>query len=357
MHAFVAPPAPPAAVRVWRAPASHAHVVPAGATTALPRCAWRKSAIPVAAAVAAAWGFAGGLSSGPRASRRRCANSKVSSSRALAPALRRGVAVSASASPTVDAPPKRKQREAPTPFPEDELFHPAMKRLMEILAQDRPREHELEDALYDLQDVHGSDMQWAIWPKTIDEARTSTYARGCFRLLRGIVRVIAQGRGPCRSAAVSLLLSLMVGGANLTQVPAVLAVQCGAVSALCRAAREGEDTTVLGVIRHIAVNAPTQMIATVIDGGAIEAAIAVVHRETAAPMDQLTALDLILSFAKRAPAKTVQVGTYDAIKVVTNEAIVPRRNKILNLLRPVVEHNGSSQEATTTNIRIGGLKF
>jgi len=230
-------------------------------------------------------------------------------------------------------------------------------KLNELLAEEYPDETDLCNAMEDIQDIHEYDMQWVEWPLSVDEVRRSPYKKGLFQMLRGILRMIAQGRGRVRTTAISLLPSLVIGGATLTRVPAKFAVECGAISSLCRAAREGSESAVLGIIRHIAVNAPSEMLTTVIDGGAIESAIAILHKEVAAPLDQLTALDLILALAKRAPAKVAQVGTYDAVKIVSNEALVPRRNKILNFLRPLVQDGDTTSGGAGTTIRIGGLKF
>eukprot|EP00929_Paragymnodinium_shiwhaense_P002936 TRINITY_DN103279_c0_g1_i1.p1 TRINITY_DN103279_c0_g1~~TRINITY_DN103279_c0_g1_i1.p1 ORF type:complete len:359 (+),score=77.26 TRINITY_DN103279_c0_g1_i1:45-1121(+) len=312
-----------------------------GGWAALDAAAFQTTA--AVAAVSLVFGLVRGL-------RRRAASGAARPSRAQA-------AIALRAGPAVESPPKRKtrQREAPTPYPKGRMQIPQVERLLELLAEDFPNEGALCRAMDKLQDLHEYDMQWVEWPQSLDEVRRQPYKKGLFQMLRGILRMIAQGRGQVRTSAISLCLSLCIGGATYTRVPAKFAVECGAISSLCRAAREGSESAVLGIIRHIAVNAPTEMLATVIDGGAIESAIAILHKEVAAPMDQLTALDLILALAKRAPAKTAQVGTYEAVKIVSNEALVPRRNKIMNFLRPLVEDVEDGGAGTT--IRIGGLKF
>lgn len=229
-----------------------------------------------------------------------------------------------------------------------------MDQFLDILGGDEDEE-DLEWALNSMQDVHEYDMQWVSWPKTLAEVRKNPYERGCFQVIRGIVRCIKDPRGRVRDAAVSLMLSLNVGGARVTRLPPQMAVTCGVVSGLCQVARDSGDADALTVIRRLACELPNEMIPALIDGGAIEASIAVLNDFTAPPLDHLAALDLILALAKRAPAKTAEAGAYDAVKIVHSAALVPRRNKIMNFLRPVVQ--GDSHGQAGTNIRIGGLKF
>lgn len=251
-----------------------------------------------------------------------------------------------------EAPPSP-PREAPTPFPADQIFPVPVRRLLDILDEEQPVKEDLLEALQDLQDLHESDRQWAIWPLHIADAKKTKYGRGLFMLLRGIIRCIGQAPGPVRMTATDLLYSLIIGGVVLTRVPPVFVVECGGAGALCRAARETADRTVLQVLIEISRQVPNQMLPALIDGGALDAAIFVLEEQDSTPLDQLAALDFILSLAKRAPAKTAKAGAYDAVKVVDNQALIPRRNKIMNFLRPLVEDDG----AVKTNIRIGGLKF
>mmetsp|Transcript_129894 Transcript_129894/g.193362 ORF Transcript_129894/g.193362 Transcript_129894/m.193362 type:complete len:98 (+) Transcript_129894:2-295(+) len=97
------------------------------------------------------------------------------------------------------------------------------------------------------------------------------------------------------------------------------------------------------------------MLPLMLKAGALEAAIDIIQEEEGTPLDQLAALDLILSFSKRAPGKTAQTGAFEAVKAVSNEALIPRRNKIMNFLRPIVENQ--DEQSPGTNIRIGGLRF
>lgn len=298
-----------------------------------PRCyaSWRDACAAVA-------GASGGFAAGVAATARR----------------RRPLRLAASASPDVQSPPRR-EREPPTPFPADVKVPKVMSNLIELLEQEHPPEDDLVDAFYAVKNVHEYDMQWAVWPLTVDEARETPFTRACFKMLRGILRIIADGKGESQLAAFDLMSSLTIHGVNLTQLPPAFAIECGAIAALSKAARDLIDRPVLPVIRQLAVGAPKHMISIVIDAGGIETAISQLHDPVVAPLDQLDALDFILSMSKRAPAKVAQVGTYDAVKVVSNEALVPRRNTIMNLLRPLVQYE--EDEAPKTNIRIGGLKF
>mmetsp|Transcript_63385 Transcript_63385/g.114218 ORF Transcript_63385/g.114218 Transcript_63385/m.114218 type:complete len:98 (+) Transcript_63385:2-295(+) len=97
------------------------------------------------------------------------------------------------------------------------------------------------------------------------------------------------------------------------------------------------------------------MLPGILDRGAIESALRIIDNAGSSPLDQLGALDLVLAFSKRAPAKVSQVGAYDIVKGVTNEVLIPRRNKIMNFLRPLVQNEG--ELVAPTNIRVGGLKY
>lgn len=263
--------------------------------------------------------------------------------------------LAASAGTAAAEAPPRPPKEEPTPFPPDEMFPWQVTQVLDILDEERPRKDELIDALQELQDLHEYDRQWAIWPQRLAEVRGSPYRRGLFLLLRGILRCVEKASGSVRAVAVDLLYSLIVGGCRLTRVPPTFVVEAGAVGALCRAAYETSDRTVFQVLTEVSRHVPVEMLPALINNGAIEAALDAIQEDAAAPLEQLAALDLVLSLSKRAPAKAVQAGAFEAVKAVSNEALVPRRNKIMNLLRPIVEN--PSGKSPGTNIRIGGLKF
>lgn len=273
---------------------------------------------------------------------------------AVSPMRRRDLAVRRRGAAQVKEPTVR-VREPPTPFPRDKLFPQVLENLLRLLLKEKPNEEQLLIAIEEVQDEHEYNMQWMWWPKHIQDAKYDVRTKGCFQCMRGLVSCVENGSEPVRIAAVSLILSLLTGGTNNTRVPVSFAVECGVVKALCLAAREDYNAETFAVIRHIAVTVPTEMLSTVIKGGAIDAAVELLEAGMASPMDQLAALDLLMAMAKRAPAKTAEAGAYDVVKLVSNPTLVPRCNKIMNFLRPLVEHEGDGR--ITTNIRIGGLRF
>lgn len=312
----------------------------------MPRPRSGARAAPAAAAAAAALVAAAGAVARPRA-RRPGAGRARGSTRAAS--TRRAVAAAA------EAPAK----EAPTPFPRDPVFGPELKRLLQRLpgpGEQPTEEGAIIEALEDVQDLHGYDKQWVDWPRHREEAKTTPYYQGLFRVLRGILRCIGEAENEdLRDAAVELLYSLCVNGSNLTRLPAELLLECGAVGPLCRVVEELADRSALQILCDISRRLPSPMLVAVINSGAIRAAISVLEQRGTHPLVQLAALDVILALSKRAPAKVAQAGAYDAVKIVANPALAPRRNKIMNFLRPLVQHDGDT--APLTNIRIGGLKF
>lgn len=251
----------------------------------------------------------------------------------------------------------RRVREPPTPFPKDKLFHSAVLRLLGIFDDNDPDvdEDNLIDALLNVEELHGYDRQWIEWPAHADEARRSEYALNSCKLLRGILGCIVSPDGLVRDAAVNLLHAVCTTGTQFTKLPPILLVELDGVSPVCRTAENDEDMKLLAVLTELARQGTPEILPSLIDGGALTTALTLLDNPRSFPLEQLASLDLILAFAKRSPAQTAKAGAYDAVKVVSNEALVPRRNKIMNFLRPLVQHDGDN--APQTNIRIGGLKF
>eukprot|EP00434_Breviolum_minutum_P027587 symbB.v1.2.024399.t1/scaffold2307.1/size82757/4 len=170
----------------------------------------------------------------------------------------------------------------------------------------------------------------------------------------GILRCIDQDKSEdLRMVALNTLLSLMIGGCTLTRCPPTFVVEAGAVAILCKVANENDDATALELARL----APDTMLPAFIEQGSADACIKVLEQSGADPMDQLTALNLLLSLTKRAPAPIAATGAYEVVKGVSNVALIPRRNKIMNFLRPLVHHEGDSTDSPPlTNIRTVSLK-
>ncbi|CAE7253850.1 unnamed protein product [Symbiodinium natans] len=172
----------------------------------------------------------------------------------------------------------------------------------------------------------------------------------------GILRCIEQSASEdLRTVAVDTLLTLMIGGCVFTRCPASFVVEAGAVTTLCELANDAEDAATLEILLELVRLAPESMLPDIVEQGAVQACIKVLESGGASPMDQLSALNLLLALSKRAPAPVAQSGAYEAVKDINNVALVPRRNKIMGLLRPLVQHDGDVPPLT--NIRTGGLRF
>lgn len=262
------------------------------------------------------------------------------------------VAASAAAAASTEAPP-RPPREEPTPFPPDRLFPWQVEDVLMLLCEEKVEQDALIEALAELQDLHEYDRQWIQWPRRLVETEESRYKKGCCQLLKGILHCIEKAPPGVRRAAIDLFYSLVIGGCRLTRVPTTLLVDAGAVEIISKVAAETSDQTTFAVLHEIAAFVPSEMLTILIEEGALEAALNTIQ-EDSHPMEQLMALELVTSLAKRSPAKTAEAGAYEAVKAIDNEALVPKRNKIMNLLRPLIENPG---EPALTNIRIGGLKY
>lgn len=263
---------------------------------------------------------------------------------------RRGLAARGSARQAPPRPPK----EEPTPFPSEPIFPPAAFHLLELFYED-PDSEEMVDALEDFQDLHETDRHWGRFPEHVADCRSSAYNKGQLKILQGILKCIEQEKSEdLRLIGLNTLLSLMIGGCTLTRCPPTFVIEAGAVEILCKVADESEDATALEILLELARMAPDTMLPAIIEQGSAEACIKVLENSGADPMDQLTALNLLLSLTKRAPAPIAATGAYEVIKGVSNVALVPRRNKIMNFLRPLVRHEG--ENPPLTNIRTAGLK-
>jgi len=253
--------------------------------------------------------------------------------------------------------PPRPPKEEPTPFPSEPKFPPAAFRLLELSLKDSDLQ-EMVDALEDFQDLHETDRHWGQFPDHVADCRNIAYNKGQLKILQGILRCIDQDKSEdLRMVALNTLLSLMIGGCTLTRCPPTFVVEAGAVAILCKVANENDDATALEILLELARLAPDTMLPAIIEQGSADACIKVLEQSGADPMDQLTALNLLLSLTKRAPAPIAATGAYEVVKGVSNVALIPRRNKIMNFLRPLVHHEGDSTDSPPlTNIRTVSLK-
>lgn len=265
---------------------------------------------------------------------------------------RRNSKVAAAAATATEAPP-RPPKEEPTQFPPDKLFPWQVEDVLLLLCEEKVEQDALIDALQELQDLHEYDRQWIQWPRRLAEAGENRYKKGTCQLLKGILHCIANAPPSVQRVAIDFFFSLVIGGSRMTRVPTTLLVDTGTVEVLCKVAAETQDQTTFAILHEIAAFVPTAMLTILIEEGALEAALNTIQ-EDSHPMEQLMALELVTSLAKRSPAKTAEAGAYEAVKAIDNEALVPKRNKIMNLLRPLIENPG---EPALTNIRIGGLNY
>lgn len=227
--------------------------------------------------------------------------------------------------------------EPPTPFPKVKLYPPACQNLLRLTLEEDAEEHEVVEALEILKDFHEFDMQWVEWPLSVEDARTLKYHTGLFILLRGLVRYIRGDNIAIRDAAISLMYSFVVGGNENTRLPPKLTIEVGAFAAACDAVLKGAPSETLAIVREVLVLVPKTKIGTLLNLGLLDAAVHVLEDEVSAPLDLWAALEVLVSLAKRVPDTLVEAGIYDKVKIIDNEALVPKRNKIMNLLRPIVE--------------------
>eukprot|EP00930_Biecheleria_cincta_P014998 TRINITY_DN12660_c0_g1_i1.p1 TRINITY_DN12660_c0_g1~~TRINITY_DN12660_c0_g1_i1.p1 ORF type:complete len:335 (-),score=61.27 TRINITY_DN12660_c0_g1_i1:57-1037(-) len=244
-------------------------------------------------------------------------------------------------------PPPRPPKEEPTAFPRDKLFPPAVFDLLVLFTQDQPDLQELMDGLEEFQYLHQSDRNWGKFPAHVADVPDVAYNRGIFKLVRGIMKCAEQERSSeLRFVAIDTLHAILLGGCNYTKCPPTFFVEMGCVGMLCKICQENTDTAILEMILEISRMAPAEMLPLVIENGAIEPCIKILEDDGSHPMEQLTALELLQSLSKRAPGPLISAGVYEAVQLVENPVLVSRRNKILKLLRPLVQ-----LEATGTDIR------
>jgi len=261
------------------------------------------------------------------------------------------------ASTATEAPPKR---EAPTPFPKDKLFKPQMERALLLLpkeGEEAEDPEELVDVLDELIEMHEWDRQWVLWPRRLAHVRGNSYNFGLYKFVRGLLRCIDQSYDEdLRVVSIELFHALIVEGVTLTKIDPIFAIECGSLPIVARAAHETMLEPAIETLRKLITTGPAQVVPTAINLGVVKIGIDIVQSQgRALPMAHLAALDMLVSLAKLSPARCVEVGLYESVKIVANPALVPRRNRILNLLRPLVEHEG--EEEMTTNIRFGGVPW
>lgn len=217
-----------------------------------------------------------------------------------------------------------------------------------LFNQEQPDFQELMDGLEEFQYLHEAERNWGRFPDHVADVPDVAYNRGMFKLVRGIMKCIEQERSSeLRFAAIDTLHAILLGGCNYTKCPPTFFVEIGCIGLLSKVLKETTDTTVLEMILEITRMAPAEMLPLVIEGGVLEPCTQIIEDEGSHPMEQLSALELLLSLSKRAPGAVVSAGVYEAVKIVQNPVLVSKRNKIMNLLRPLVQ-----LEATGTDIRM-----
>lgn len=244
--------------------------------------------------------------------------------------------------------------EEPTPFPKDKLFEPEMEEFLQLISEPKPSRQAVQDAMAGMMELQEFDQQWVQWPRRIAEAMKTPYGKGCFKTLRGILRIIDKASGEVQFDAIDLLEAFIRGGSVGTQIPVSFLVECGGVEILCNCVREGYDAKAMKILIDLARSAPLEMLPALISGGAVRTAISLLDSEVP-PLDQMGALELLSALCKRAPAQVAKEGAYDAVKAIDNEVLTGRRNKIMNFLRPLVEHKGELSPGTNIRSRVRGL--
>eukprot|EP00933_Yihiella_yeosuensis_P035122 TRINITY_DN2858_c0_g3_i1.p1 TRINITY_DN2858_c0_g3~~TRINITY_DN2858_c0_g3_i1.p1 ORF type:complete len:370 (+),score=73.18 TRINITY_DN2858_c0_g3_i1:30-1112(+) len=267
---------------------------------------------------------------------------------------RRGSVLVAAAAAT-EAPP-RPPKEEPTPFPENKFFPRELKYLIELFSEEEPDQEELIEAIQDFHDLHAAEVQWGSWPDRLHEVPNDHFNEGLFTMLRGTIKCIEQEENEdLRWVAVDLLKDLILGGCALTRCPETFVVEAGAAGILCKVAGETEDATILQILKQLVQEIAIEMIPPLIEKGLVDVCLDVIENYEADAMDQLLALDIIASLCKQAPLKVAEAGTYEVVKGVSNAALVARRNKIMNTLRPLV--HSESETPITTTIRVRGPRI
>jgi len=253
--------------------------------------------------------------------------------------------------------------EEPTPFPADPLFKlPEFEMAIKLMPKsddeelDDDRRQELFYALEYILDVHNSDRQWIKWPDRMQMSRKSPMFLSCFKFLRGLRILCLEDDDELRELAMEVTFCFSCGGYFLSRVPPAMLVECGFVETLVQLGEETYDRYTFQVLVEIMTKGSREYVTKVIRAGAIEVALSLLDSQEALPLQQLAALDLLVTLCKRAPIKVAEAGCYDAVKIVRNPALIPRRNSIMNMLRPLVKPKGDDGPVLMTNLGIGGVK-
>lgn len=248
--------------------------------------------------------------------------------------------------------------EEPTPFPEDIIFREPMLLFLELLEEDPPDEEALIAAMLGMRDLHDYDRQWVEWPFSLGDVKRTPYKRGCFKTLCGILRFVEHDGGRLQGVAIDLLQKFLTEGPTLTRLPVGLVVEMGAIGTLCSLARRTSDHVVMEILLHVITDAPSTSWPSLIKAGVITAAVDALSVEDITPLEQLAALDVLLAIVKRSPARAIEAGAYEAVLEIDNPGLVPRRTKVLNMLRPMVRGEGEEdgQRLPKTNITVAGVR-
>jgi len=246
-------------------------------------------------------------------------------------------------------------------MPKAKIWPDEVSDLAKAISNADRSEDEVVDALLNIQAMHERNPSWVReWPASLSEGRKSmsglwapgrdgssyVYKRGLIGMVRGILRCVDSSNVDVSASAVECLHSLCSEGREQDRIPATLLVQAGALSPLCRALSRRRDSWGLSILVYVARSVPMVMVPTIIQSGAILAALDTLDSKDVPPMEQFVALELIATLTKRAPTAVAEAGAYEAVQSVSNPVLVPKRNKIMDMLAPLLfEEDAKPNEA------------
>lgn len=261
------------------------------------------------------------------------------------------------AADVADPPASEPDVQEPTPFPADKLFKVPMERFLVLLHEEDPDEEALLDAMEGMIELQDFNRQWVVWPPTVAEARRTPYGRGLFKTVCGILRFIEDGEDELQEVATDLLNAFLCRGSTMTRVKSGFLVECGVVKAIRRASQATGDRLLVDILTKVSQTAPLTMIEKVVKDGAPQVAIEVLEDEESEPLEQLAAVQLLASLAKKAPVWTAESGAYEAVMNIDNPALESKRNKVMELLRPVrTKDDEDVKTKIASNLKVGGIE-
>lgn len=229
--------------------------------------------------------------------------------------------------------------------------------MLALFIEEDADDEELISAIESFMTMAEDTMLWGEFPQDITQQRDQQRDKGMLAILRGLLQCVDQKRTPeLRFTAIAALEDLITrqSQSKLSMVSAKLAVEVGLLPIMCRAASEARSRPVLQVLSLVANKAPVQMLPTVVNEGAVEACKEIILDSGSEALLLLAALDLLGVLARRSPRLLVRADVYNTVKMVDAAILFSRRNKIMNLLRPLMNHRDG--EPLLTTIRRAGSK-